>query len=254
MHEQNSHEDKNAIKAENPEDAGNTKYFNYKVQKDFVAEDIKMAKRKKRGVLYIFLLVLLFIVSLYPIYKHFTDLSGGSLFSQLKYANAHGDEVGEESPVSKSDGTKYQAFIGNSENGEVSYKIYKDSLSFTETRDACKLMGGELLAIADEEEYDKVLSLMDGSDAKFFWFGICTDKKGNIVNLNGKTPDFFPWKEARPVSEKTVLGDRKYIIFFKNDDGEWVYNLTPNDPTASCPELFKNNIAYICKFAPKEAD
>ena len=91
-----------------------------------------MAKRKRLGALYIFLLILLFIASLYPLYKHLTDISGKSMFSQLKYVQA---DDAEESTILKSDGTKYQAFIGDSEKGEVSYKIYTDNLSFTETRD-----------------------------------------------------------------------------------------------------------------------
>ncbi len=252
MHDQSSNnKDKNIIDDAKPENSEDTKYFNYKVQKDFVLEDIKMAKRKRLGALYIFLLILLFIASLYPLYKHLTDFSGKSIFSQLKYVQNHDEE---DSLISKSDGTKYQAFIGDSEKGEVSYKIFTDSLSFTETRDACKLMGGELLTIANEEEYEKVLGLMEGSSAKFFWFGIYKDKKGNFVTLNGDAPEFFPWKQARPISEKTVLGDRKYLIFFKDENGEWAFNLIANDPTASSPELFKNNIAYICKFTPKGSE
>ncbi len=251
MNELNLNEDKNTVNDAKAGNSDDTKYFNYKVQKDFVLEDIRMAKRKRLGALYIFLLILIFIASLYPLYKHLTDISGKSVFSQLKYVQADDEE---ESFISKSDGTKYQAFIGDSEKGEVSYKIYTDSLSFTETRDACKLMGGELLTIADEDEYEKVLPLMEGSSAKFFWLGIYKDKKGNFVTLNGGVPEFFPWKQARQISEKTVLGDRNYLIFFKDENGEWAYNLIANDPTASSPEMFKNNIAYICKFTPKGSE
>lgn len=254
MDNQRSGEDKNIIKETEVEDADKTRYFNYKVQKDFVLEDIKTAKRRRRGMLYIFLLVLLFIASLYPLYMHLCDISGRSVFAQLQYMNALSANTEEESAVLKSEGTKYQASIGDSEKGELSYKIYVDNLSFTEARDACKLMGGELLTVADEEEYEKVLALMEGSTAKFFWFGIYKDKKDNLVSLSGDAPSFFPWKQGEPVSDKVMLGDRHYLIFFKGEEGEWVYNLIGNDPTAFAPELFRSNIAYICKFSPKESE
>ncbi|MGI6463210.1 MAG: C-type lectin domain-containing protein [Candidatus Scatomorpha sp.] len=255
MHDQNSgSEDNNIVNTSEAQDSESTKYFNYKVQKDFVLEDIRMAKRRRLGVLYIFLLVLLFIASLYPTYMHLTDISGKSVFAQLQYMDALSSDSEGENAIVKSEGTKYQASIGDSEKGEISYKIYIDNLSFTEARDACKLMGGELLTIADEEEYEKILGLMEGSTAKFFWFGIYKDKENNYISLSGETPSFFPWKQGDPISDRIMLGDRDYLIFFKNEDGEWVFNFIANDPTAFAPELFKGNIAYICKISPKESE
>lgn len=255
MHDQNSgSEDNNIVNTSEAQDSESTKYFNYKVQKDFVLEDIRIAKRRRLGVLYIFLLVLLFIASLYPTYMHLTDISGKSVFAQLQYMDALSSDSEGENAIVKSEGTKYQASIGDSEKGEISYKIYIDNLSFTEARDACKLMGGELLTIADEEEYEKILGLMEGSTAKFFWFGIYKDKDNNYISLSGETPAFFPWKQGDPISDRIMLGDRDYLIFFKNEDGEWVFNFIANDPTAFAPELFKGNIAYICKISPKESE
>lgn len=244
-------EDKNIIDTQpEQENAAETKYFHYKVQKDFVIEDIKMAKRRRRGALYIFLLILLFIASLYPLYKHLTDFTGMSVFAKTEYMNAFARA--ESDGDAKPDGKKEVNGIGDKEKGEVSYKIFNDNLSFTEARDACKLMGGELLAIENEDEYKKILGLMDGSSAKFFWFGIYKNKDNNIVSLNGEAPTFFPWKKADPVADKIMLGDRDYLIFFKGEDGEWAYNFIANDPTAFAPEIFKGKIAYICKFTPED--
>ena len=129
---------------------------------------------------------------------------------------------------------------------EKGYELVREDVSWIEARDACNLMGGHLVVISDEKEFNEIVRLAEELDVDKVWIG-CHRIEGNLVWETAEV-GYFRWGRGEPSEwdyNDNVAED--YVMLWRNN-GAWTYNDNRNDPIADYPGMYAGQVAYICEF------
>ena len=132
---------------------------------------------------------------------------------------------------------------------EHGYQVVKDNVSWTKAAAACTRLGGHLVIINDEAEFDEVTRLADEQGLTYVWIG--AHRVGGIEKWeNGSDlgDGFVRWSRGEPTYiDRNDQVAEDYIMLWKNN-GTWAYNDNRDDPYADYPNMFEGIIGYICEF------
>lgn len=126
---------------------------------------------------------------------------------------------------------------------EHHYEIYVDDVSWTEARDKCVALGGHLVVIGSEDEFNSIITMADMVGVNKVWIG-GHRIDGDIVWENDETP-YIRWAKGEP--SYTDQGINEDYIMLWNNNG-WAYNDNRNDPVKDFPAWYSGTVAYVCEF------
>ena len=118
-------------------------------------------------------------------------------------------------------------------------------VSWTEAAERCKEMGGHLVTINSQEEFDTVVEMAEEAGVPRIWIG-CHRVDGELVWENGET-GIEVWAKGEP--SYVDINDQvaeDYIMLWNNNG--WGYNDNRNDPIADYPEWYSGTVGFICEY------
>lgn len=131
---------------------------------------------------------------------------------------------------------------------EVQYMLYSADLSWQEAEEKCVSIGGHLATIKSEDDFARICSLLEGSDARYVWVGAVRGDDGSIKWTDGAAYDYYVWAPGEPsLSDAYDGAAENYIMLVKQSDGTWAYNDSRADPMESYSRYYSGNMAYICQ-------
>ena len=129
---------------------------------------------------------------------------------------------------------------------EHRYEVISANDSWTEARDACIEKGGYLAVISTEEEFNRVIEMVQESGLSRVWLG-CHRVDGSLVWEKADEVLYYPWDVGEPSYEDAWDGvDEDYLLLWYHNG--WVYNDSRNDPAADYPEWYVGTIGYVCEY------
>lgn len=128
---------------------------------------------------------------------------------------------------------------------EHGYELIVEDVSWTEAAEKCREMGGHLVTISDEEEFNTIIALAEEKGVSRLWIG-CHRVNGQLVWETGET-GFEKWAKGEPsyvdVNDQVA---EDYIMLWNNNG--WGYNDNRNDPIADYPAWYSGTVGYVCEF------
>jgi len=128
---------------------------------------------------------------------------------------------------------------------EHGYELIVEDVSWTEAAEKCKEMGGHLVTISDEEEFNTIVALAEEKGVPRLWIG-CHRVNGQLVWETEET-GFEKWAKGEPsyvdVNDQVA---EDYIMLWNNNG--WGYNDNRNDPIADYPAWYSGTVGYVCEF------
>jgi ribosomal protein L40E len=89
----------------------------------------------------------------------------------------------------------------------------------------CEEHDGYLATFADEEEYQRGLDAVEGSDLHFVWIGGYRDSSGEFVRRDGSSLSYTAWASGEPNDDE---GNEDYLALIETDAG-WAWYDVPGD-------------------------
>lgn len=129
---------------------------------------------------------------------------------------------------------------------ESTYQVFRADVSWTEARDRCAELGGHLVVISDQTEFDKIVELVKEAGLSRAWIG-CHRVDGTLVWENEDEVMYYPWDSGEPSYEDSYDGTIEDYLMLWDHNG-WVYNDSRNDPVADYPQWYSGTIGYVCEF------
>lgn len=132
------------------------------------------------------------------------------------------------------------------------YEVYMDDISWEEANIRCNEMGGHLVTITSENEFDTVKKLAEEAGASFIWLGGYTSYNayGDVFVhwVTGEDFVYEKWCDGEP-SRVDLDGTNEWYLMMWNIEslGGWTWNDQRNDLAADLP-VFQGKLAYICEY------
>jgi len=128
---------------------------------------------------------------------------------------------------------------------EHGYQFIKEDVSWTTARARCQELGGHLVTINDEEEFNAIVALAEENGVSRVWIG-CHRIDGVLV-WESEGEGYFNWAKGEPsyvdVNDEVA---EDYVMLWNNNG--WVYNDNRNDPIADYPQWYSGTVGYVCEF------
>jgi len=129
---------------------------------------------------------------------------------------------------------------------ESRYEVFVEDISWSAARDKCIEKGGHLAVISDEEEFNKIVEMVENAGINKVWLG-CHRVEGTLVWENTDAVEYYPWDGGGPSYWDSYDGvAEEYLMLWYNDG--WFYNDSRNDPVADYPQWYSGSIGYVCEF------
>lgn len=128
---------------------------------------------------------------------------------------------------------------------EHGYELIVEDVSWTQAAAKCKEMGGHLVVINDEEEFNTIIQLAEEKGVPRLWIG-CHRVDGQLVWETGET-GYEKWAKGEPTYvdiNDQVAED--YVMLWDNNG--WGYNDNRDDPIADYPQWYSGTVGYVCEF------
>lgn len=128
---------------------------------------------------------------------------------------------------------------------EHGYELVIEDVSWTEAAEKCKEMGGHLVTINTQDEFDTVVKMAEEAGVPRIWIG-CHRVDGELVWENDET-GIEVWAKGEP--SYVDINDQvaeDYIMLWDNNG--WGYNDNRNDPIADYPEWYSGTVGFICEY------
>lgn len=139
------------------------------------------------------------------------------------------------------------------------YEIYIQDISWEEAKRTCESMGGKLLTIESNEEfeyiqqmiaakgYEKKILYLGGKrlpgSSEYYWLDKQGAQQGDILNSS------VYWLMGEPsLGDKDLNIEEYYMnMFYSKQEGRWVFNDISNDIISLVKE-YEGRVGYICEF------
>ena len=128
---------------------------------------------------------------------------------------------------------------------EHGYELVVADVSWTEAAQRCQEMGGRLVTINDEEEFNTIIALAEEQGVPRLWIG-CHRVNGQLVWEDGST-GYEVWAKGEPTYvdiNDQVAED--YVMLWDNNG--WGYNDNRNDPIADYPQWYSGTVGFVCEY------
>lgn len=128
---------------------------------------------------------------------------------------------------------------------EHGYELVVADVSWTEAAQRCQEMGGRLVSINDEEEFNTIIALAEEQGVPRLWIG-CHRVNGQLVWEDGST-GYEYWAKGEPTYvdiNDQVAED--YVMLWDNNG--WGYNDNRNDPIADYPQWYSGTVGFVCEY------
>ena len=128
---------------------------------------------------------------------------------------------------------------------EHGYELVVADVSWTEAAQRCQEMGGRLVTINDEEEFNTIIALAEEQGVPRLWIG-CHRVNGQLVWEDGST-GYERWAKGEPTYvdiNDQVAED--YVMLWDNNG--WGYNDNRNDPIADYPQWYSGTVGFVCEY------
>lgn len=132
---------------------------------------------------------------------------------------------------------------------EHSYQVIRENIGWSMASAACQRLGGHLVVINDEVEFNEVVRLAEEAELTYVWIG-AHRANGTERWENGLDFDkgFVRWSRGEPTYQDRNDQVAEDFIMLWNNGGTWAYNDNRDDPYADYPNMFEGKIGYICEF------
>ena len=131
---------------------------------------------------------------------------------------------------------------------ESTYQVFTEDISWDAAEQKCKDMGGHLVAINNEEEFQKICELLNGTNAKYAWVGCYRSSSGNLTWTNGDSIEYYNWAPNEPSYRDAYDGTSEdFVILVRQNDGSWKYNDSRINPVADYSYYYSGRVAYVCE-------
>ena len=131
---------------------------------------------------------------------------------------------------------------------EHGYQIFADNCGWTDAQKKCEGMGGHLVAIDSEDEFEYVIALAEDLGISRVWIGLHR-VNGEYV-WDGKTEmyeGYVRWARGEPtyidVNDEVA---EDYVMIW--DHNGWACNDNRDDPCHDYPEFYEGTMGYVCEF------
>ena len=207
---------------------------------------------KKRPKTYIVIIALCAVLAIAAIiYNSVSDKNDANVKQTLPpitYITPEPTETPERTETDEPEETSKPEETPEPTEKVSTYQIFTENVSWDEAEQKCKDLGGHLVAINDEEEYNKVCELLGTVSAKYVWIGCYRSSAGIMTWTNGEEIDYYNWAYREPSYKDSYDGTAEdYIMLARQSDGSWKYNDSRMDPMADYARYYSGNIAYICE-------
>lgn len=131
---------------------------------------------------------------------------------------------------------------------EHRYEIVRDNVSWTRAAEICRQMGGYLVTINDQAEFDRVVEMAASSNTPNIWIG-CHRENGALVWESGESVSFYRWDEANGEPSGWDSYDNipeDYVMLWYHNG--WFYNDNRNDPAGDYPAIYGGAIGFVCEY------
>jgi len=131
---------------------------------------------------------------------------------------------------------------------EHRYEIVRDNVSWTQAAEICRQMGGYLVTINDQAEFDRVVEMAASSNTPNIWIG-CHRENGSLVWESGEDVSFYRWDEANGEPSGWDSYDNipeDYVMLWYHNG--WFYNDNRNDPAGDYPAIYGGAIGFVCEY------
>lgn len=207
----------------------------------------KVRRRRRRPFLIILLLSAI-LLGAAAIYDHIQmnrepEIRGitGDPSETFELPEVEGAPVPEATPVP----TPVPTPEPTPEPKESSYKVVVDDVSWIAARDNAINAGGHLVVINDEEEFRRVLELIEDYPVSYVWVG-CRRVEGALNWVQNAKVDYWPWLDGEPTYVDGEVAEDYLMLSHIN--GNWGYNDNRNDPAGDYPMYYSGRIAYVIEF------
>ena len=127
-------------------------------------------------------------------------------------------------------------------------EFFIEDVSWDTAEAKCREMGGHLVTIKDEADYQYVCNMLSDTSAKYVWIGCYRNSEGELTWTSGETVDYYNWAGGEPSKYDAYDGAHEdYVMLVRQYDGTWKYNDSRMDPLADYALYYSGNIAYICQ-------
>ncbi|MBR0352139.1 MAG: C-type lectin domain-containing protein [Oscillospiraceae bacterium] len=133
------------------------------------------------------------------------------------------------------------------------YRLFAENVSWTEAKARCEEEGGHLVVINDSDEFNKVVDLASEMGVTVVWIGLHRELDMLVWETDDINAEFYyNWDVGEP-SEMDGERVEDYVFIWNWTGRGWVYNDCINDPAGDYPEVYRNNIGFVCEIEkPKE--
>lgn len=127
-------------------------------------------------------------------------------------------------------------------------EIITEDVSWDMAEAKCREMGGHLVTIKDETDFETVCDMLKNTSAKYVWIGCYRNSDGELTWTSGEKTDYYNWASGEPSNIDAYDGTHEdYVMLVRQYDGTWKYNDSRMDPLADYAVYYSGNIAYICQ-------
>ncbi|MBQ9686978.1 MAG: hypothetical protein IJV41_10615 [Oscillospiraceae bacterium] len=124
------------------------------------------------------------------------------------------------------------------------YQVFQEDISWTGAARKCADLGGHLVVIDDDDEFDEVVALAEEAGISRVWIG-CHRINGEYVWEAGE--GIYRWAQGEPTYVDTNDQVAEDYIMLWNNRG-WAYNDNRDDPCRDYPAFYSGTMGYICEF------
>ena len=123
------------------------------------------------------------------------------------------------------------------------YTLYYEDVSWNQAQQRCIEMGGHLMTISNEDEFNQAVSIANDKGATYVWVG-CHRVGSELVWENGESIDYYRWDVNEPSLYDGAIKE-DYVMLW-NHNGQWCYN-DSRDNLLDESAGYSGRIAYICE-------
>ena len=154
------------------------------------------------------------------------------------------------------------AFFGE-DDGKVLYdghyyQLFDEGITWTEADERCKKMGGHLVTITSEDEFNFCKTLLGDMSPKYCWMG-ATHASGSWEWITGEPWSFTLWSSME--NQPNGSGGGTYALMQNCEDVDFAWSwddqgnsgISPNKKYQEAPYFqITENYCYICEWDTSE--
>lgn len=127
------------------------------------------------------------------------------------------------------------------------YKVYDESLEWSEAKAYCESLGGHLATATTQQENDFISSLACTTGSKiYYWLGATDEEsEGTWVWVTGEPWEFEVWQDEQPDNYAGSNGEPEHCLELNKSDGDWNDLQCGGD---SYGEHVLSELGFICEW------